>query len=243
MKARQESFRVKSYHCTVDGNIRIASLMRYLQEAALAHASELGFGYEQLDEIDSYWVLSNMRIEISRLPRWNEEVTIRTWPSGHGRVIATREFVGNDPSGGELFRAGSEWMVLKRTTNRLRNLCKLGLPLAGSEEKVLAGSLERLEPRDDCHLAETLRVRYSAIDLNGHVNNTEYVRWGMDALRSAFDLAGCIDRIQISYLVEVFEGDTIDLYVGGGGSDFYLMGKRVADDSIVYLMEVANRGA
>jgi acyl-ACP thioesterase len=243
MKTRQESFRVKSYHCTVDGNMRIASLMRYLQETALAHAYELGFGYEQLDEIDSYWVLSNMRIEFARLPRWNDEVTIRTWPSGHGRVIATREFVGSDPRGGELFRAGSEWMVLKRTTNRLRNLCKLGLPLAGSEEKVLAGSLDRLEPKEDYRLAETVRVRYSAIDLNGHVNNTEYVRWGMDALRSAFDPAGYVEGVQVSYLVEVFEGDMIDLYVGGNGGYFYLMGRRVADDSIVYLMEVASRGA
>ncbi len=241
MKVRQDCFTVKSYHCQVDGSLKIVSLMRYLQEAASAHAQELGFGSDRLSEIDSYWVLSNVRIEIAKLPKWNDEVTIRTWPSGHSRVVATREFVGSDRQGDELFRAGSEWMILNRKTGRLRNLRKLDLPLSGSEEKVLSGELDRLEPRDDYSLAESIRVRYSSIDLNGHVNNTEYVRWGIDAIRGVFEFTKPVGCVQITYLCEAFENDTIDLSVSSNEDGcFCLMGKRPSDGSTVYLMEIAS---
>ena len=240
MKVRQDKFTVKSYHCQADGGIKIVSLMRYLQEAALTHAEKLGFGFDRLSEIDSYWVLSNMRIEISRLPQWNEDVSIRTWPSGHSRAIATREFVGMDGSGGELFRVGSEWMVLNKKTAKLRNLRKLDLPLVESGEKAIGEQLERLEPRKDYTLAECVKVRYSSIDLNGHVNNTEYVLWGIDALRDSFEFDKSARSVQISYLCEAFEGDEIDMFVSGDDNgSFGLMGKRRSDDVMIYLMEIA----
>ena len=103
MKVREEKFTVKSYECRPDGNIKTACLMQYLQEAAALHAEELGFGVDSLNKINCYWVLSNLRIEIDRLPKWNDEITVKTWPSGYNRVIATREFVGRDQNNCELF--------------------------------------------------------------------------------------------------------------------------------------------
>ena len=239
MKAREEKFAVKTHHCQADGSIRIFSLMRFLQESALAHAQELGFGFEQMNAIDSYWVLSNIRIKIADLPKWNDKVSIKTWPSGNNRVIATREFIGTDESGNELFKAGSEWMVLNKNTNRLRNLCKLKLPLPAEAPKVIEGQLEKLEPRDEYTLAESIRVHYSSIDMNGHVNNTEYVRWGIDALKSRYEFTAPVNSIQISYLSEVFEKEQLDLFVStDDNSRFHLAGIRPCDQTTVFLMEI-----
>lgn len=239
MKAREEKFAVKTHHCQADGSIKIFSLMRFLQESALAHAQELGFGFEQMNTIDSYWVLSNIRIQISDLPKFNDEVTIRTWPSGNNRVIATREFVGTDESGNELFRAGSEWMVLNKNTNRLRNLTRLKLPLPAEAPKVIEGQLEKLEPREDYTLTESIRVHYSSIDMNGHVNNTEYVRWAIDALKSRYEFTTGVSSIQISYLSEVFEKEQLDLFVStDDNSRYHLAGIRPSDQTTVFLMEI-----
>ena len=239
MKAKEEKFRVRTFECQADGSINIFSLMQYLQEVAAGHAEELGFGFDRLSELDGYWVLSNIRIEIDRLPRHNDQVTIGTWPSGYTRTVATREFVGKDQDGCEMFRAGSEWMVLNKQTNRLKNLLRLDLGLPRAGQKALPGELRRLERRRDYRPVDRVRVPYSSIDLNGHVNNTEYVRWGIDALRRAFKLDAPIRSVQATYLSEVFEADEVDIAVASDpNAKFHVLAAKSGEDTAVYLMEV-----
>ena len=218
----------------------MASLMQYMQEAAALHAEQLGFGFERLGEINSCWVLSNFRIEIARLPVWSETVAIRTWPSGCNRVIASREFVGKDQDNRELFRAGSEWMILDKQKNRPKNLFRLDLDLPRSGEKVLSKELGRLQRSEGYREVDRVRVPYSSIDLNGHVNNTEYVRWGFDALRRAVAIESDVSCVQVSYLSEVFEGDEVDLFVSSGAAGhFHILGRKSDTETDVYIMEVA----
>ena len=240
MKAREEKFTVKTYDCQPDGNIKMASLMQYLQEVAALHAEELGFGVGRLNEINSYWVLSNLRIEISRLPKWNDEINIKTWPSGYTRLIATREFIGRDQNDCELFRAGSQWMVLDKQNNRPKNLFHLDLSLPKTGLKALSGKLVRLEPQDDYSQVERIRVPYSSIDLNGHVNNTEYVRWCIDALRKAFKFDGNVHSMHATYLSEVFETDELDLLLSYSKNGyFYVLAKRPDGQKNVHVLEIS----
>jgi acyl-ACP thioesterase len=239
MDVRKATFKVKTYECDSNGKIRIASLMQYLQETAAVHAEELGFGFERLRGINSCWVLSNFRIEIIRLPAWGDELIVQTWPSGYDRVMASREFVGKDRHDNELFRAGSEWMILDRQKNRPKNLFRLDLDLPKAEEKALSTKLTRLQRHDGYKKADHVCVPYSSIDLNGHVNNTEYVKWGFDALRKAFLIEGDIRNVQISYLSEVFEGNELDVLVSTGADNrFYLLGRKSDLKNDVYVMEL-----
>ena len=240
MESKEEQFRIRTYECGINGKIKIFSLMQYLQETAALHAEQLGFGFDRLNEMDSYWVLSNIRIEISRLPGRDDEVTLKTWPSGYSRTIATREFVGKDQNGSELFRAGSEWMVLNKETNRLKNLFKLDLNLPKTGAKALPDEVKRLEPDGDYREVDVVLVPCSSIDLNGHVNNTEYVRWGIDALSRTFKLNENIRCVQATYLSEVFEGDELDLLATSeAGGKFGVLGRKTGTGSNVFLMEVS----
>jgi len=240
MEVKEEKFRIRTYECGVDGRIKIFSLMQYLQEIAALHAEQLGLGFDRLCEMNGYWVLSNIRIEISRLPGREDEITLRTWPSGYSRTIATREFVGKDQNGAELFRAGSEWMVLNKETNRLKNLFKLDLNLPKTGIKALPDELNRLEPNGDYREMDKMCVPRSAIDLNGHVNNTEYVRWGIDALRREFKLNENIRCVQATYLSEVFEGEELDLLATSKTrGQFGVLGRKSGTETNVFLMEVS----
>jgi len=59
-------------------------------------------------------------------------------------------------------------------------------------------------------------VPFSALDFNGHVNNTEYVRWAFDAAHQRFPNLPEIRSTQITYTAEVFEGEEIELLVADG---------------------------
>jgi len=240
VEVKEDKFRIRTYECGVDGRIKIFSLMQYLQEIAALHAGQLGLGFDRLREMNGYWVLSNIRIEISRLPGRDDEITLRTWPSGYSRTIATRELVCKDQNGSELCSAGSEWMVLNKKTNRLRNLFRLDLNLPKTGVKALPDELKRLELNGDYREVEVVRVPRSAIDLNGHVNNTEYVRWGIDALSRTIKLEENLRSVQATYLSEVFEGDELDMLVSSGsGGQFGVLGRKTNTETNVFLMEVS----
>jgi acyl-ACP thioesterase len=240
MGIKEGKFIVRTYECQSNGSIKIYSLMQYLQEIASSHADELGFGNNWLNEINGYWVLSNIRMEISKFPNWNDEVTIRTWPSGNTRLIATREFVGKGKDGCEFFRAGSEWTVLNRQTNRPKNLSRLNMNSLAIGPKVIEKEIERLKPADDYASVRSISVPYSSIDLNGHVNNTEYVRWGIDAIRAMFQFEGDILSLQVTYLAEVFMDDKIDLLISASDNRlFYVLGRKSDDVNNVFVMEVS----
>jgi acyl-ACP thioesterase len=113
----------------------------------------------------------------------------------------------------------------------------LGLPR--TESKVMPAELNLLGPPAGALIVERVRVPYSSIDQNGHVNNTEYVRWGIDALRRAFKLEGSIRSIHATFLAEVFEDDRLDLFASRRtDADYCVLVKRAGQEDNVYLMEV-----
>lgn len=238
MDTLEHTFTVNTYDCHPDGLIKISALMQQFQEIASVHAQQLNFGSDRLDEINCYWVLSNLRIEFSQLPRWNEVVQLQTWPSGHNRILATREFKGLGESQTELFRAASQWMILDKKSNRPKNLVRLDIDLLDAGPKVFDAEPTRLEPQTHYTHRESIRVPYSALDLNGHVNNTEYARWALDGLHQNFDLPAEIHSLQISYLAEAFENDRLDLELAQMDSRCSVLGRKADGGNNVFILEI-----
>jgi acyl-ACP thioesterase len=147
--------------------------------------------------------------------------------------------VAKDQNDCELFRAGSQWMILDKGSSRPKNLFRLDLGLPKTGLEALSGELKRLEPHGDNSEVVRISVPYSSIDLNGHVNNTEYVRWGIDALKIAFNFEGNIRSMHATYLSEVFEGDELDLLLTDSKNGyFYVLAKRSDGQNNVYVMEI-----
>jgi acyl-ACP thioesterase len=214
--------------------------MQYLQETAARHAVQLGVGRADLDRRDCFWVLVNLRIEMIATPRWEDRVTIRTWPSGCTRLLASREFLGIDPAGRELFRATSDWMILDQQSSRPQNLERLDLHLPHAGPKVLSALLGRLRPADAYATAGTLSVPFSALDFNGHVNNTEYVRWALDALHGTLGRCPHLRALQMTYTAEVFEDDQIEILVAAGDTPLRILERKAgaATNTNAFLMEL-----
>jgi len=242
MQHREDRFTVRAFDCLPNGGIKLNALMQYLQEAAARHAEQIGFGFADLDRQGCFWILSNLRIELAALPRWRDDVTIRTWPSGFTRATASREFIGEDPDGREIFRAASEWMVLDKHSGRPRNVTRLGVSLPADGPKAFSAELRRLQPLDGYTEACTLLAPFSALDFNGHVNNTEYVRWALDGLSVQLGHPPQIRAAQVTYLAEAFQGDEIKVLVSPRTDDRVSILERKSrgpDRADVCLLEIA----
>lgn len=86
------SWAVRTYECGPDGRATMASVCNWLQEAASLNAETLAFSksdFEAAGENIS-WVLTRLKVRIARFPKWEEKVSILTFPRGGRRARAMR---------------------------------------------------------------------------------------------------------------------------------------------------------
>lgn len=201
-----EPLRIPGYLCNPADKLSITGAALIFQEAAWKQAELLGFAFSDNDE-PRYWVLSRMTVDFLRTPRWDESVTITTWPSGTQRLYATREYVLTDEKDEPCIIGGSSWIVLNGATGRpVKPETYLGgRPIL--RENALEQDFSKIAPLegggDEWH-----PVFYSAIDRNQHVNNTRYVEWFVNWARgTGFD--PLLDDPEGSRVVMTYNAETL----------------------------------
>ena len=178
--ASDVTFTVRSYEAGIANHVTLPTLCNYMQEAAGVSAARLGWGIQALQADGLTWMLSRLRVNVSRYVPWGTSVVVCTWPSGmKGRLIAKRCFLGLDGDGAELFRASSEWLYVDLKSQKIAKLPESFADLVppGTPDLELpdiGGKFAHLPSVDGC--ADIL-TRHSDLDFNDHVNNVHYVEW------------------------------------------------------------------
>ena len=206
------SWAVRTYECGPDGVATMASVCNWLQEAASLNAEALAFSKSDFAAAGENisWVLTRLKVRMSRFPKWGETVSILTFPRGGRRIVAWRDFVLSGANGEELGRATSEWMLIDLASRKIVAIPEGVFAAANTvRQPVFADEpLEKL--RWDCDAASadalTFRARRGDIDLNGHVNNVHYVEWLMEGRPNA---AGPCREIDIVFKSETLAGEEV----------------------------------
>ncbi|NCC53302.1 MAG: hypothetical protein EOM20_19110, partial [Spartobacteria bacterium] len=116
-KIWREPFTVRAYETDHERLGTIQTICNYFQEAASNHAGKLQVSITQWDRQRLTWVLGRLHIRVDRFPRWQETVTLTTYPSGGNRLYAFRDF--EITVGGERLATGtSAWIVLDTQRRR-----------------------------------------------------------------------------------------------------------------------------
>ena len=224
----QRQYHVHAYECSPMGILPPHTLAGHLQQIASEHADSLGFGMQALKEKGYLWALPVLHIRFSRQPRVGEDFSIETWPSSLNRLRISREMLGLLPDGSPLFFAQTDWMALEAQSRRTVDLGLLPELRVTDPTRLGPDKLQRHKPGPPGKTLESLRVPLSALDANGHVNNTVYVRWAHDALY-AEGYTSPPSAIRMTYHNESFLGDGILLDLSTQGTSCAIVGRRGAD--------------
>lgn len=193
------------------GKLSLTGLSLILQRAAVEHAEQLGFGFTETSKDNISWVLFRLNLEIKRLPKWQENVVVQTWPRAIEKISAFREFVLLSESGEVLCNATSEWMIIDLTTrrpqlmNRFKSLEHLNTPT-----KAFDIPLPKLNSNCDFESIFSVTNRYSDLDMNGHTNARKYFDWLTDAIHELHSEKE-ISLLQMNYFSECNSGEEIDI--------------------------------
>jgi len=156
----------------------------------------------------------NFNIEIKNLPAWEEPISINTWPHKAKSITAIREFEVLDKEGATLCNASSEWSIINlktRRPQRLENIPGLGERIY--DRAALKRSIGRINSNMAFEELFRVKVRYTDMDLNGHVNAGKYFDWLSDAIYERF-ASNDITFIQFSYHHECLLGDSLSIQFG-----------------------------
>ena len=201
---------VKAYHCSSNGVLLPHVLARLCQDIASDHADALGFGFEQLKERNQIWALVQFSLAVTRQPRYGMQLELETWPSCVSRLRASREFHMADAAGNALLLASSDWMVLDAQSRRPQEPGGLDMGRHLRPQRLLGDKLPRHKPEGKGRELARISIPISALDANGHVNNTEYVRFSYDALY-ALGHRGEMRGLGMTFHSEAFLDDELSL--------------------------------
>ena len=194
--------------------LKPASFMDLAQEAANTHAAILGFGYDDLIQSRTAWILSRLNIHFLKSPRWRDEVTLTTWHKGLERLFFLRDFILTDKEGNECIKATTSWLVLNLDTRRLVRDPKLMDEGTTCSDNALETPAAKVQmPKDkEAEFVMDHVVSYSDVDLLGHTNNAMYVHWAMDALDYSLTSGTPLKELTINFNHETKAGEIVKLY-------------------------------
>ena len=192
------------------GRARASYLLDILQEVAGDHSAILGTDRKALTDRNLFWAVIRHRVQIARLPGAGETLRVETWPMPTTRTAYPRSTIAYDEKGEEVFRSISLWVLMDRDTRAMVLPGRSGVEVAGQLRGCELTAPGSMMPRE---FAETdaRQVRFSDLDINGHMNNCRYLDWVTDLLPSSFHRVHVLREFTVCYLSEIREGEHLHL--------------------------------
>ena len=224
MKTFEAQFRIRQSQFDRHGKLKLNCWFDILQETAGLHANILGVGMGDFFAANRCWVLARIRIGIAADPEPGEVVTVLTYPRGARRLFAERHFVVRNSKGNELMTGSSRWMMLDRTSGRPLSLDPIidHIP-ANAELPQFFDFAAKLPTAEKFDRTLDIPVRPTMEDINGHLNNAEYIAAAQDTLcidGSSYDFAGA----EISYHYPLRAPETLHMGIAVDGKSVYFTG-------------------
>lgn len=187
------------------GRLQPASILDLFQDVAGGHAAVLGIGANVMIEKQLMWVLTKVKYQVLAPARMFQKVKVQTWPLTPSRIGFQREYCIRDEKDEILVKGSSQWVLMhaeKRSFMPVKDVYPMDLDFC--TEQMFEGKVQRIRDFEPQGEAFVLQPGFSDMDINGHVNNTKYANFALDALCPQAEEE--IECLQIDYHRELQEG-------------------------------------
>lgn len=203
---------ISSSQVDLYNHLRPSALLQEFQDVSTEHATLQNMGREYLVEhCHACWILARVWFRLRRPLSLGEQVTLRTWHRGGKGLILYRDL--DVLVQGELVgEATAAWVVADLDDRKMLRPGSVDtIRDAQSPQQVKEKQLKLIRcPSDRRGLFERT-IRYSDLDVNGHMNNTKYADVILDALAPQ-ELSGrFISELQLNYSGECKAGETMEI--------------------------------
>lgn len=224
----------------VTSNVKPHRVMELMQDAATTHADVLGIGWDYMDSNGLFWILSKVKIVFHKIiDRSVRNFKLYTWPVAANRLYMERRFEAVDEQGDTLFSSSTLWMIIERDTRKIcpREVTKQYYDFDFDEATCgCDANFDRVRLDETYSIAYQRQVRRTDLDLNRHVNNTNYINYALDVLNETDKIAA----VEIVYNKELKCGDVVNVYGKRDNNVVCVVGNRDEQTCFTVKLTLAN---
>lgn len=220
----EESFRLRVSDFDCHDHLLPQAILDLAQDVAGKHADILGIGFQDFIENHRIWVLLRNRYVMEKYPPLYATLKVKTWPREKGRADFDRDTIIYDEKGNVVCKVQSKWVIVdadKRTIVLPRNF---EYPIKeGCKEITFDTPFTKLDDFPIEHFNHfEVETEYCDLDHNRHINNIQYAKYIMNALK--LDESVQIHSFEIDYIHELSYGQKIHIYWYKEENTYYIKG-------------------
>ena len=193
----------------MNGHIKLPSLILLSLQVSGSQSAQLGVSDKEiLEKYNLVWIITEYDIDVIRLPRFAEEITIETEALSYNRLFCYRRFTIYDESGQAIIQMLASFALMDRDSRKVHSVDPEMVAPYQSEfsKKIIRGpkytDLDNPTSKD-------YHVRFYDLDMNGHVNNSKYLDWIFEVMGADFLMDHIPQKINLKYVKEVRPGGMI----------------------------------
>ena len=193
----------------MNGHIKLPDVILLSLQVSGMQSIELGVSDKViLEDYNLVWIITEYDIEVVRLPRFAEEITIETEALSYNRLFCYRRFTIYDEAGQDLIHMMATFVLMDRDSRKVHAVePEIVAPYQSDfDKKLIRGpKYETLEEP----ISKDYHVRFYDLDMNGHVNNSKYLDWIFEVMGADFLTQYIPKKINLKYVKEVRPGGVI----------------------------------
>lgn len=206
-----KDWEINFLQCYPNGYLKYTELCNLFQLTAATHSEIGGISFSDMQEFHQAWVLSKMRVEVKRLPKWKDKVTVKTWIKSLENSRSTRcleLYLGAE----KIVGCETFWAVFNTKTRRPE---ALALPHEHFEKfpevSATEKSYAKIDLQKEFKVAANRTVLLSDLDIVNHANSVKYLEWCLDFVETNLIMEQDIQAFEMNYLKEVSLNETIEI--------------------------------
>jgi len=212
LKKGSYSFQIHPQDVDFQFRVTLASLGNILITTAGFNADDNNVGLRRLNEQHCSWVLLRLAIEMEHFPEQYDNIQVETWVEEVSRISTKRNFCIRNEQNEIIGNACSIWVMLDMETRSSKDLKFIeGLQKFTSDEVGLIDKPIKLASVTS-EVIDDFKVKYSHIDINGHVNSIYYIQWICDCFSLENYREKQVKRFEINYMNEMLFGESVEIY-------------------------------
>ena len=183
-----EQFKLRYSEIDCTHTLKPQVLLNFMQDLASDNAEKLGFGYSFNLKKNVAWYLLKYHFEFEDYPEKIYNITLSTHAKGYNKLFALRDFK-MEYEGNLIGRAASTWGLIDLKTMSMASIASVLSdnpnikPYEKSEDDLKYNKIPQLTRIDR---EKTFEARFDDLDVNQHVNNSNYIKWALEVLNFDF---------------------------------------------------------
>lgn len=205
-------FHLDCFLLDYQGKASLVTYFNLMQEVALKHANQLGFGFNDMVKNNMIWVLTRMGIKINKSMKWDQVITVKTWSRGIDGAYSFREFEFYDQNKELIGVATSSWVPIDIQSRRPVKIFDPETVNKIANKQAVDLEVKKITLPENLEIGLHHKVRLTDLDINNHANNARYVEWiynsipqGMMDIKNGFEF-------HINYLGEAKLHDQVEIH-------------------------------